>query len=187
MAGALLASPGPAQDLPPVTSAFPLACSYESISGELEFEEACAADGAALVLAPPVIVRMRYTKGLSSFAVQGSGWHYRRRDGTTRRMYTFDNGPDDFVDGLARSIVDGKVAYVDRRLRVRIATRYDWGDRFDQGLAKVCIGCRVVPAGDGEHSMMGGGRWGMIDKSGSEVVPVTLTRAEFGVRRDRGR
>lgn len=144
-------------------------------------------DGATLVLAPRVIARMSYIKGLSSFAVQGSGWHYRRRDGTTRRMYIFDNGPDAFVQGLARAIVDGKIAYVDRRLRVRIATRYDWGDRFDHGRAEVCIGCRVVPVGNGEHSVMGGGRWGMIDASGREVVPVTLTQAEIVARRERER
>jgi hypothetical protein len=186
VAGALLTvAPCAAQSLPAGTSAFPLACSFASTSGELDFEQACAAmDGTTLVLAPHVISRLDHAKGLSRFAVPGSGWHYRRRDGTTQRMYMFDNGPDDFVEGLARAIVAGKIAYVDRHLRIRIAPRYDWGDRFDHGRAEVCIGCRSVPVGDGEHSVMEGGRWGMIDKSGREVVPVKLSQVEFVARRN---
>lgn len=140
-------------------------------------------DGETAMLAPPVLARMAYTEGLASFAVQGQGWYYRRRDGTTRRMYIFDNGPDAFVEGLARAIVDGKIAYVDRRLRIRIRTQFDWGDRFDRGRAEVCVGCRPVPAGDGEHSVINGGRWGVIDKSGTELVPVTRAKAESAAQR----
>jgi hypothetical protein len=136
------------------------------------------------VLAPRILAKLAYTKGLAHFTVQGMAY-YRRRDGTTRRMYIFDNGPDDFVQGLARALVDGKIAYVDRRLRIRIGPRYDWSDRFDHGQAEVCIGCHAVPVGNGEHSVMAGGRWGMIDTSGREVVPVTFTQAEFVARRDR--
>ncbi len=134
------------------------------------------------MLALRILAKLSYKKGLAYFTVQGMAYH-RRRDGTTMRMYIFDNGADNFVKGLARAIVGGKIAYVDRRLRIRIATHYDWGDRFDHGRAEVCIDCRSVPVGDGEHSVMEGGRWGMIDKSGREVVPVTLTQAEFVARR----
>jgi hypothetical protein len=186
LAGSLLwAPPCFAQGSPSGQSAFPLACTYASTSGELEVEEACASvAGETPLLAPRILAKLSYTKGLAYVTVRGMAYH-RRRDGTTRRMYIFDNGPDDFVEGLARAIVGGKIAYVDRRLRIRIATRYDWGDRFDHGRADVCIGCRSVPVGDVEHSVMEGGRWGVIDTSGREVVPVTFTQADFVAQRDR--
>jgi hypothetical protein len=186
LAGLLLsAAPCLAQGSPSGRSAFPLACTYASTSGELDVEEACASlAGETPVLAPLILAKLSYEKGLAYFTVQGMAYH-RRHDGTTRRMYIFDNGADHFVEGLARAIVGGKIVYVDRRLRIRIATSYDWGDRFDQGRADVCIGCRSVPVGDGEHSVMEGGRWGMIDKSGREVMPVTLIQAEFVAQRDR--
>jgi hypothetical protein len=186
LAGSLLwASPCAAQGSPSGRSTFPLACTYASTSGELDVEEACASvAGKTPVLAPRILAKLSYTKGLAYFTVQGMAYH-RRHDGTTRRMYIFDNGADYFVEGLARAIVGGKIAYVDRRLRIRIATPYDWGDRFDHGRAEVCSGCRSVPVGDGEHSVMEGGRWGVINRSGREVVPVTLTQAEFVAQRDR--
>jgi hypothetical protein len=62
-------------------------------------------------------------------------------------MYIFDNGPDAFAEGLARTGIGGKIAYVDRRLRIRIRTRYDWGERFGHGRAEVCIGCHPEPVG----------------------------------------
>lgn len=180
----LIATPCAAQQVPVEPSAFPLACTFASISGELKVEDACAAlDDATPVLAPQVLARLSYTDGLASFAVRDGGWYYRRRDGTTRRMYIFDNGPDAFVEGLARAVIGGKIAYVDRRLRIRIRTRYDWGDRFDHGRAEVCIGCRPEPVGNGEHSLMTGGRWGMIDRSGRELLPVTLTQDQFLAQR----
>lgn len=184
-ASLFVASTCPAREGP---AAFPLPCTFLSVSGELEVENACATmRGEAPVLSPHVLARLSYSAGLASFALRGSGWYHRRRDGTTRRIYVFDNGPDAFEEGLARAIVEGKIAYVDRRLRIRIRTRYDWGDRFDHGRAAVCIGCRSVPVGDGEHRVMQGGRWGMIDRSGREIVPVTLTGTAFVAQRDRVR
>ncbi len=182
------ASTGGAQDGPVNQAAFPIPCAFISGPGELEVDDACvAAAGETPMLSPRVLARLKYTRGLASFALRPGDWYYRRRDGVTQRMVTFDNGPDDFAEGLARAIVADRIAYIDRRLRIRIRTRYDWGDRFAGGRAAVCIGCRSTPVGNGEHRVMTGGRWGIIDKAGREVVPVLLTQAEFIARRDRSR
>ena len=128
-----------------------------------------------------------FTGGLGQVAVRGMGWLYVRRDGRAALVETFDNGPDPFAEGLARSRVGGKVAFVDRRLRPRIVTDYDWASPFEHGRADVCTECRAVA--DGEHSVMEGGRWGVIDRQGRVVVPVTLERrgvAVEGLARRRG-
>jgi len=54
---------------------------------------------------------------------------------------------------------------------------YDWGWPFENGRALVCLGCREGEP-EGEHRPVVGGRWGYVDKSGEEVVPVRLSRSE---------
>jgi len=160
--------------------AFPLRCSFGSKTAGLEVADACAAETAnGLTLAPAVIARLAFDQGLASIAVHG-GWYYRTRDGRTMRMMTFEMGPDYFAEGLARAMIDGKLAYVDRRLRVRLRTRYDWGEPFAGGRAAVCIGCVETRIDGGEHSVMTGGRWGTIDRRGREIVLVTSRQPQPG-------
>lgn len=157
--------------------AYPLACAYGSRTEGLDHAEACAAETPdGLVLAPTVLAQLAYERGLASIGVVGRGWYYRRRNGRTQLMVTFEMGPDYFREGLARALVGGRLAYVDRRLRVRIATRYDWGEPFEHGRAAVCSGCVERKLDGGEHSMMVGGRWGAIDRRGREVVPLAERR-----------
>lgn len=49
---------------------------------------------------------------------------------------------------------------------------------FEAGRALVCIGCSPSKPDDDGNSSVYGGKWGFIDKSGKELDPVTLTRAE---------
>lgn len=153
--------------------AYPLACSYISRDEGLVAAERCAAETpGGLALAPEVLARLDHERGLASVALPGRGWYYRRRDGRAVLMLTFEMGPDYFREGLARARVGGRLAYVDRRLRVRIATRYDWGEPFERGRAAVCVGCVEERLPDGEHSVMQGGRWGTIDRRGRLVEPL---------------
>ena len=158
---------------------FPISCAYFS-ARDLENVAACAGKTQrGYVIAPEVAADLSYREGLATLTFPGRQWFYRRHDGTMVEMLTFDNGPDYFEEGLARALVDGKIAYVDRRLRMRVRTRYDWADRFQHGRATVCIGCVSQRDASGEHSFMTGGRWGVIDRRGREVVPPTLTIEEF--------
>ncbi|WP_367116366.1 WG repeat-containing protein [Bradyrhizobium sp.] len=79
----------------------------------------------------------------------------------------FDNSPDAFRDGLARSRVGQKIGYIDRGLTQVIPARYDGAYPFEGGHAVVCLRCS--PVSDGEHSWYEGGEWGCIDRRGREV------------------
>jgi hypothetical protein len=79
--------------------------------------------------------------------------------------YRFDNGPDYFVEGLSRYVENGKVGFINQNLDVVIPAQFDWTSYFENGIAKICNGCKEIP--DGEHFRMEGGLWGTIDKNGS--------------------
>ena len=104
------------------------------------------------------------------------GFYYVGRDGHMVPVVAYDNGPDSFVEGRARTQVDGKIGYIDRKLRVVIPPRYDWGFPFEHGKAVVCSGCAQKP--DGEHWFVEGGMWGMVDRNGREIVPLQYRSRE---------
>jgi hypothetical protein len=110
--------------------------------------------------------------GVAAVWLEGiTGFYYVGRDGHMVPVVAYDNGPDDFVKGRARTQVDGKIGYIDRKLRVVIPPRYDWGFPFEDGEAVVCIGCELKAAGR-EHWLVEGGRWGAVDRNGREIVPL---------------
>jgi hypothetical protein len=111
-----------------------------------------------------------WMKGLKSF-------YYVARDGRMVPVAAYDNGPDAFVEGRARTQVDGRIGYVDRKLRVVIPPRYDWGFPFEHGKAVVCSGCAPKPD-VGEHRVVEGGMWGAVDRSGREIVPLQYRSRE---------
>jgi hypothetical protein len=113
--------------------------------------------------------------GLAAIALLGaadmpkSQWFYVRRGGVPVPVESFDNGPDPFNDGLARSRVGGKTGYIDRSLSLVIPAEYDGAYPFEQGVAVVCQACAIVS--DGTHSWYEGGEWGRIDRRGRVVTP----------------
>lgn len=125
-------------------------------------------------------------RGLATTWIDGS-WSYVKPDGTLLAVVTWDNGPDDFSEGLVRTVVGGKIAYADEGLEVVVAPRFDWGWPFSNGLALVCLGCRLHQASGDEHTEVIGGTWGYIDRRGDLVVPLQPSRqaavAERGARR----
>ena len=93
-----------------------------------------------------------------------NGFMYINSAGIVRPTVTFDNGPDAFSEGFARSQEKGKIGYFDTSLRMVIPPTYDFGFPFQNGLAVVCNGC--VEQTEGEHRQRVGGLWGAIDKQG---------------------
>lgn len=156
---------------PPRTGPFRLACAYFSAT-DLESASQCAAKiGDGFAIAPVVLRQLHYDHGLATISIARQAWYYRRRDGRMIEMLTYDNGPDTFSQGLARGRIDGRLVYVDRRLRVRIRTRYTLGAPFQHGRADVCTGCVETPIDGGEHTIMTGGHWAVIDRRGHEIAP----------------
>ena len=116
--------------------------------------------------------------GIAAVWIKGfKGFYYVRRDGHMVPVVTYDNAPDSFVEGRARTQVDGKIGYIGRKLRVVIPPRYDWGFPFTHGKAVVCGGCVQKPDG-GEHRLVEGGRWGAVDRNGREIVPLQYRSME---------
>ena len=95
---------------------------------------------------------------------------YISKLGKTIHTYFFDNGADYFHDGLARVIKKGKIGFINENLEVVIEPKYDYARFFENGKAKVCNGCSEKK--DGEHSMMVGGKWGLIDTTGKLIEPI---------------
>ncbi|RFB76284.1 WG repeat-containing protein [Methylovirgula sp. 4M-Z18] len=96
-------------------------------------------------------------------------WAYVRRDGVLQAVHVWDNGPDEFADGLARAAVDGKYGYVDRRLDFVIPPLYDGAYPFHRGVARVCTGCHPSQQNE-EHHGYEGGQWLCLDRQGATVA-----------------
>lgn len=99
--------------------------------------------------------------------------------GRTAPALPFDNGPDQFVEGLARSPRDGKVGFVNEHLELVVPRDWDFAFPFEDGLARVCTGCTLHRDEGDEHSEVVGGQWGAVDRQGRVVVPVIHPRDEL--------
>ena len=116
--------------------------------------------------------------GIAAVWMEGSkSFYYVGRRGNMVPVINYDNAPDAFVEGRARTLVDGRIGYIDRKLRVVIPPRYDWGFPFEHHKAVVCSGCAPKPDG-GEHRLVEGGMWGAVDRDGREIVPLQYRSTE---------
>jgi hypothetical protein len=121
----------------------------------------------------------RDRRGLASVLVSGDGWYYIAANGVTAKVLTWDNGPDDFAEGLTRFERNGKIGFLNPSLQVRIKPLYDFAWPFDGGKALVCSGCHPGQGDADGHKPVIGGLWGYINKQGKQVVPITHTREEL--------
>nr|WP_086937389.1 WG repeat-containing protein [Thaumasiovibrio occultus] len=97
---------------------------------------------------------------------------YVNLDGKGISTLFFNLEPDAFHDGLARTLVDGKIGYFNRDLDIVIAPIYDWAEQFTDGLALVCKECQLRRnTCYGSYSVHEGMK-GYIDTQGNEIVPV---------------
>ncbi len=130
-----------------------------------------------LVVSQVALLQMRFeSNGLATAAI-GSDFLYVDRGGKTAPVLPLDNGPDRFVEGVARTTRGGKVGFVDESLNEVVLANWDFAYPFENGVAVVCTGC--VSEKHGEHSEIRGGKWGVIDHAGRVVVPVEYARDEL--------
>lgn len=162
-------------------------CSYaiktsKAEAREITSRDTCAvyaADGSPRFDAALLAGIERDDAGLGAVFLAGDGWYYVDRRGRSARVLVWDNGPDPFAGGLARSPRGGKVGFIDRTLTLRIPAAYDFAWPFEHGRATVCIGCAATAKDGDDHAEIVGGRWGVIDRTGKEIVPIRFTRAEL--------
>jgi hypothetical protein len=112
-------------------------------------------------------------EGLGAIIVADRGLCFVNRQGKTAPAFHFDNGPDYVVEGMARTVKNGKVGFVNTQLDQVVAPVWDFASPFEHGVAEVCMGCVSTPVRPGdEHTYMAGGKWGYIDRRGKVIVPV---------------
>lgn len=115
-----------------------------------------------------------------SSAVQGGQWHWLDPSGRpTVRAYLLGDRPDEPASGLARFVAGEKIGFVDGSGHVVLPAAWDWADRFENGVARVCVGCRSVSVFG--HPAVRGGQWGLVDPQGrltSELSDRPVMRCE---------
>ena len=92
-----------------------------------------------------------------------------------------DFGHDTYEEGLARFVADARIGFSDPTGRVVVPARYDWAGKMDDGIALVCNGCDdvvIYPDMPAHNTRRLGGTWGAVDRTGQELVPVTLSSSE---------
>ncbi len=177
-------APAPAGRLEPAAGES-LGCTYwprataANPEPELDtFSDCAVREGGEIRLAAQHLAAIDFDAGgLAAILIAGR-WHLIRANGAMLPVVTWDNGPDEFSDGLVRTPSGGKIAYADASFEIVVPPRYDWGWPFEAGRALVCRGCRAERIPGEEHTSVVGGTWGVIDRQGHEVVPVELSREQ---------
>ncbi|MDD5274762.1 MAG: WG repeat-containing protein [Methylovulum sp.] len=122
------------------------------------------------LISKKVVIDLDYDADGLAYLRTKDGFLYVNRHGNARPVISYDNGPDYFAEGLARTRQNGKIGYFDKSLKMVIAPAYDFGFPFSAGRAIVCNGC--VEQSDGEHKIRVGGLWGAIDSQGGIVQAI---------------
>ena len=124
-----------------------------------------------VVLEPQFVLASDFLETGIAAVVDQSGWAYIDRFGRVlvRDPFLFDNGPDEFSDGLARYWDGQNIGFFDRQGKIRIKANPSFKRPFTEGYAAFCHGCSLET--DGEHSRWTGGKWGYITTTGAVVLP----------------
>ncbi|MBI5238962.1 MAG: WG repeat-containing protein [Elusimicrobia bacterium] len=157
------ASAGP-KDLP---------CSYLGKDGVKEQSACLEEQGAALSVKKQLLARLAFDRGLAAVWSKDTGWMYIDKAGKVliAGVAAMDNGPDGFHDGLVRFEQQGRCGYANRRGKAVIAPAYDGCLNFINGIARACLRCKNVCAGqDCEHRTLAGGEWVCLDTTGRRVA-----------------
>ena len=108
------------------------------------------------------------TSGIAA-VVDDSGWVYINSDGLKLlRPFIVDNGPDYFVEGLARFVKKDGIGFFDQSGKVVIPAQFKFVQPFSEGLAGFCNDCRQIK--EGEYHRISAGKWGYIDRWGNVVI-----------------
>ncbi len=101
-----------------------------------------------------------------------------------RQVAFFDNGPDYFEESLARFVArDGKIGFLDEKLRTAIPARFDFATPFSGGYSVVCRSEKSNPClrskpEEAEYSTIVGGTWAVIDKRGKTVKGPGISQSD---------
>lgn len=127
-------------------------------------------DGRGQIVIEPGFQAAYDFRGQIAAVAVAEGWRFIDRGGHILdiRPFMTDNGPDDYAEGLARFVKDGRIGFLNEEGRAVIPAQFDFAAPFSEGLAAFCIGCRKIT--EGEHASMKGGRWGFINVLGEMAI-----------------
>ncbi|MBN2693789.1 WG repeat-containing protein [bacterium] len=89
----------------------------------------------------------------------------------------FDNAPDDFHDGLRRVIENKKYGFINKKNKITVKPSFDFAEPFYKGYSIVAND--VVFKAMDEHTMVTGGKWGVIDKNGKVLIELKYDSIKF--------
>ena len=158
-------------------------CRYQHIN-ELEpiqvdscisFTSQRSANDSDAFITKEVALTANYNSNNIAYLYSEFGPFYFIKSGKARKTVYYDNGPDYFQEGLARTNWNNKIGFFDKELNIIIRPAYDFAFPFKNSVSMVCNGC--VKKSDGEeHTTVVKGSWGFIDKSGNIVIPIMHTK-----------
>ncbi len=150
-------------------------CSYDHrAEGVATYQECLGRDSSGRVYIPAERAStLKFdSHGLAPVWGEREGWMYVNREGraVVTGVAAMDNWADLFHDGLVRVKRGDKWGFADRQGREVIPVTYDGALNFNNGMAKVCVGCRSkCQASDCEHREFTGGEWKCINTRGETV------------------
>lgn len=130
-----------------------------------------------LRIASKYLLDLTFENDLAAVFSESHGWLYADQAGKVliTGVAPMDNGPDSFHDGLVRIIRNGRYGFANRNGQVVIPPRYDGALNFENGKAKVCVGCVTKCDGnDCEHRVFDGGQ--RFDITTGSETPEPITR-----------
>ncbi|MFH0784891.1 MAG: WG repeat-containing protein, partial [Pseudomonadota bacterium] len=112
-------------------------------------------------------------KGLASVREKDLGWMYVNKKGVVivSGVATMDNWADSFHDGLVRFSRIDKWGFADTNGKEVVPPIYDGSLNFENGIARVCMGCRSEKESlNSEYHNWTGGQWTCINARGETVT-----------------
>jgi hypothetical protein len=100
-----------------------------------------------------------------------------RNENVLFRIRSFDNGPDPFNNGLFRIIENNKTGFANMNGEIIIQPQFDEATPFNNGFAAICFGGKNEKNGD--YTFRVGGKWGVINTAGREILPPVYNRILF--------
>ncbi len=130
-----------------------------------------------VVITPQYTIANKFSEGTAFVLEKHTGW--RLIDATGKPIlapFIFDNGPDEFKEGLARYVENDKIGFYKLGGKKVTPANYEFALPFSEGLAAVCQGCQKEAMG--EHYRMAGGKWGFVNHKGEIAIPLQYDEAE---------
>ncbi len=96
--------------------------------------------------------------------------YWANKDQKMMRSHCYDNGADDFKEGLTRyKNKEDMFGFMNKKLEIVIPAQYKFAMPFSNGHSEVCLDCKRISTPGSEYNIVDGKKWSLIDKKGNTV------------------